>query len=186
MNMFFYGCEDWSLTLRVEHRLRMFENTVLRRLFGPKKGWKNLRVEDVAQWGASYFALIPKYHQAYKIKENEAGGACGTHGRGEKSVHGLGGKARRKETTRKTEDGRLWSKWILGRLGGGLSAFAWLRLGTGGGLLWTWWWNFRFWLHGFGCCWTFIFNSRNSKIVITLCLGLLFCYFFLFCIHLQW
>ena len=31
-----YGCETWSLTFREEHRLRMFENRVLRRIFGPK------------------------------------------------------------------------------------------------------------------------------------------------------
>jgi hypothetical protein len=33
-----YGCETWSLTLREEHRLRVFENRVLRKVFGPKKG----------------------------------------------------------------------------------------------------------------------------------------------------
>jgi hypothetical protein len=32
-----YGCETWSLTLREEHRLRMFENRVLRGIFGPKR-----------------------------------------------------------------------------------------------------------------------------------------------------
>jgi hypothetical protein len=32
-----YGCETWSLTLREERRLRVFENRVLRRIFGPKK-----------------------------------------------------------------------------------------------------------------------------------------------------
>jgi hypothetical protein len=32
-----YGCETWSLILREEHRLRMFENRVLRRIFGPKR-----------------------------------------------------------------------------------------------------------------------------------------------------
>ena len=32
-----YGCETWSLTLRKKHRLRMFENRVLRRKFGPKR-----------------------------------------------------------------------------------------------------------------------------------------------------
>jgi hypothetical protein len=32
-----YGCETWSLTLREEHRLRIFENRVLRRIFGPKR-----------------------------------------------------------------------------------------------------------------------------------------------------
>jgi hypothetical protein len=32
-----YGCGTWSLTLREEHRLRVFENRVLRRIFGPKR-----------------------------------------------------------------------------------------------------------------------------------------------------
>jgi hypothetical protein len=31
-----YTCETWSLTLREEHRLRVYENRVLRRIFGPK------------------------------------------------------------------------------------------------------------------------------------------------------
>jgi hypothetical protein len=31
-----YGCETWSVTLREEHRLRVFENRVLRRIFGLK------------------------------------------------------------------------------------------------------------------------------------------------------
>jgi hypothetical protein len=31
-----YGCETWSLTLREKHRLRVLENRVLRRIFGPK------------------------------------------------------------------------------------------------------------------------------------------------------
>ena len=32
-----YGCETWSLTLREEPRLRVFENRLLRRVFGPKR-----------------------------------------------------------------------------------------------------------------------------------------------------
>jgi hypothetical protein len=32
-----YGCETWSLTLREECRQRVFENKVLRRIFGPKR-----------------------------------------------------------------------------------------------------------------------------------------------------
>ena len=32
-----YGCETWSLTLRKERRLRVFENRVLRRIFGPRR-----------------------------------------------------------------------------------------------------------------------------------------------------
>jgi hypothetical protein len=41
-----YGCETWSLTLREGHRLRVFENRVLRGTFGPKRDevtgdWRN-------------------------------------------------------------------------------------------------------------------------------------------------
>ena len=32
-----YGCETWSLTLREEHMLSVFENRVLRRIFGPRR-----------------------------------------------------------------------------------------------------------------------------------------------------
>ena len=45
-----YGYETWSLTLREEHRLRVFENRVLRRIFGPKRDavtgeWRKLHNE---------------------------------------------------------------------------------------------------------------------------------------------
>jgi hypothetical protein len=47
-----YGCETWSLTLREEHRPRVFENMVLMRIFGPKKdemigGWRKLHDEEL-------------------------------------------------------------------------------------------------------------------------------------------
>ena len=47
-----YGCETWSLTLREERRLRVFENRVLRKVFGPKRDevtgeWKKLHREEV-------------------------------------------------------------------------------------------------------------------------------------------
>jgi len=32
-----YGCENWSLTLREERKLRVFDNMVLRRIFGPRR-----------------------------------------------------------------------------------------------------------------------------------------------------
>jgi hypothetical protein len=37
LSVVLYGCETWSLTLREEHRLRVYENRVLRRIFGPKR-----------------------------------------------------------------------------------------------------------------------------------------------------
>jgi hypothetical protein len=47
-----YGCETWSLTVREEHKLRVFENRVLRRIFGPKRdgvtgGWRKLHKEEL-------------------------------------------------------------------------------------------------------------------------------------------
>jgi hypothetical protein len=47
-----YGCDTWSLTLREEYSLRVFENKVLRRIFGPKRdevmgGWRKLHNEEL-------------------------------------------------------------------------------------------------------------------------------------------
>jgi hypothetical protein len=47
-----YGCEAWSLTLREEHRLVVFENRVLTRIFGPKRDevtgeWRKLHNEEL-------------------------------------------------------------------------------------------------------------------------------------------
>jgi hypothetical protein len=47
--------------------------------------------------------IICTHPQISLGKANEVGGACGTHGRGEKSVQGFGGKARKKEATGKTK-----------------------------------------------------------------------------------
>ena len=47
------GCETWSLTLREERRLRLFENRVLRRVFWPKRDevtgeWRKLHNEELS------------------------------------------------------------------------------------------------------------------------------------------
>jgi hypothetical protein len=47
-----YGYETWSLTLREEHRLKVFENRVLRRIFGPKRDevtgdWRKVHNEEL-------------------------------------------------------------------------------------------------------------------------------------------
>jgi hypothetical protein len=47
-----YGCETWSLTLREERRLRVFENRMLKRIFGPKRDkvtgeWRKLHNEEL-------------------------------------------------------------------------------------------------------------------------------------------
>jgi hypothetical protein len=87
--------------LREEHRLRMFENRVLRRIFGPKRDevtgeWRKLHNEEL-------YNLYSSPDIIRQVKANEVGEACDMHGRGEKSVQGFGGKARRKEPTGKTK-----------------------------------------------------------------------------------
>jgi hypothetical protein len=47
-----YGCETWSLTMKEEPRLRVFDNSVLRRIFGPKRDevtgeWRKLHNEEL-------------------------------------------------------------------------------------------------------------------------------------------
>jgi hypothetical protein len=53
-----YGCKTWSLTLREEHKLRVFENGVLRRIFGPKREedglWRKLHNDELH---SLYFSL---------------------------------------------------------------------------------------------------------------------------------
>jgi hypothetical protein len=56
--VFLYGRENWSLTLREEHRSRVFENRVLRRIFGPKMedvagDWRRLHNEELHNFNPS-------------------------------------------------------------------------------------------------------------------------------------
>ena len=49
-----FGCEAWTLTLKEECRLRVFENRILRRIFGPKgdenREWRRLHNEELHNW----------------------------------------------------------------------------------------------------------------------------------------
>ena len=54
-----YECETWSLTLREERRLRVFEKWVLRRIFGPNRGevigeWRKLHNKDFSDLYSSH------------------------------------------------------------------------------------------------------------------------------------
>jgi len=60
-----YGCETWSLTLREERRLRVCENRVLRRIFGPRRDevtgeWRKLHDEELnyLYYSPSIFRVI--------------------------------------------------------------------------------------------------------------------------------
>jgi len=52
LSVVLHGCETWSLTLREERKLRVFENMVLRRIFGPRREevtgeWRRLHNEEL-------------------------------------------------------------------------------------------------------------------------------------------
>jgi hypothetical protein len=72
--------------LREEHRLRVFENRVHRRIFGRKRdeatgGWKKLHNEELHGLYSS---------PSKESKEDEMGGACGVHGGGEGCIQHFG------------------------------------------------------------------------------------------------
>jgi hypothetical protein len=74
-----YRCETWSLTLREERKLRVFENMVLRGIFEPRKDeetgeWRRLHNEELNDL-YSHSILCGD-----KIEENMMGWACGAHG----------------------------------------------------------------------------------------------------------
>jgi hypothetical protein len=82
-------CETWTLTLREEHKLRVFEKRILRIKFGPMKD------EITGEWRKLYNKEL-HYLYSRRIK---VVWSCDTHGRGEKIVQDFRAKARRKEST---------------------------------------------------------------------------------------
>ena len=69
MPVVLYGCETWSLTLREEHRLRVFGNRVLRRIFGPKREgvtseWIKLHNEELND----LYSLSPRIVRVIKSR----------------------------------------------------------------------------------------------------------------------
>jgi len=76
-----YGCETWSFTLREERKLRVFQNMVLRTIFGPRRGkvkgeWSRLYNEELND----LYVTLTQYCAGDKIEKNEMGWACGANG----------------------------------------------------------------------------------------------------------
>jgi hypothetical protein len=88
LSLILYGCETWSLTLREERRPRVFENMVLRRIFGPKEDevtgeWRKLHNEELNNL---YFS--PKFLRVIKSKRMR----CSAYGGGDRCEQGFGGE----------------------------------------------------------------------------------------------
>ena len=79
-NNVLYGCETRSLTLREEHRLRVFENRVLRRIFGPKRD--GVKGESIKLHNEELNDLYcsPNIVRVIKSRRMRWAGACGTYG----------------------------------------------------------------------------------------------------------
>ena len=80
----------------------MFENRVLRRVFGPKRDevtgeWRKLHNEELRD------PLLPTQYCAGGKIENEVGGACCMYGGGERCAQGSSGETRGKEATGETQ-----------------------------------------------------------------------------------
>jgi len=74
-----YGCETWSLTLREERRLRVFENRVLGRVFGPKRDevtgeWRKLHNEELR-----YLNSLPNIVRVVKSRRMRWAGHVGAN-----------------------------------------------------------------------------------------------------------
>jgi hypothetical protein len=97
-----YGCETWSLILREEHRLRVFDNRVLRRIFVPKRDevtgeWRKLHNEEFHNLYSS-----PNIIRMIKSRRMRWAGHVSRMGE-KRNAYRIGGEARRKENTRKTK-----------------------------------------------------------------------------------
>jgi hypothetical protein len=132
-----YGCETWSLTLREEHRLRVFENRILRRIFGPKRvdvtgEWRKLHNEELHN-----LYLSPDIIRQVKSRRMRWTGHVARMGEERKVYKVLAGKPEGRRPLGRPR--RRWENWIrmvLREIGLGVwIGFDWLRTETGGGLL---------------------------------------------------
>jgi hypothetical protein len=118
--MVLYGCETWSLTLREEHRLCVFENRVLRKIFGPKRDevtgdWRKLHNKELHDLESS-----PSIIRIIKSRWMRWAGHVARMGKKRKAYRLLVGKPEGKRPL-----GRPWRRWVdniridLGEVGWG-------------------------------------------------------------------
>ena len=134
-----YGCETWSLTLREERRLRVFENRVLRKAFEPKRDevtgeWRKLHNEELND-----LYSLPNIVRVVKSRRMRWAEHVARMGEDRVVYRVLVGKLEEKRPLGRPR--RRWEDNIKVDLqevgGGGGTGWSWLRIGTGGGHLWV-------------------------------------------------
>ena len=129
------GCETWSLTLREERRLRLFENRVLRGIFGPKRDevtgeWRKLHNEELNDLYCS-----PNVVRVIKWRRMRWAGHVAFMGRGETYIGIWWGNLRERDRLGDPGvDGRIILRWIFRKWDVVVwNGSRWLSIGTGGG-----------------------------------------------------
>jgi hypothetical protein len=105
-----YGCETWCPTLKEEHRLGVFENRVLRRIFGRKRdevtgGWRKLHNEELYDLYSS-----PRIIRIMKAKRTRCAGHVARLGE-KRNVYRLVGRPEGRRPLGRPR--RRWVGWIL-------------------------------------------------------------------------
>jgi hypothetical protein len=107
--------------------LRLFENRVLKRIFGSK------RDKVTEEWRT---AVLTKYYSGNQIEKDEMVGVCSTYGGEERrGVYRVWWGYLREKYDLEDPDvnGRIILRWISRKWDGGWTGLIWLRIGTGGG-----------------------------------------------------
>jgi len=125
-----YGCETWSLTFKEERRLRVVENRLLRRIFGPKRDevtgeWRKLHNGEikVMYYSSNIIWVIRSRRMRWAGHVAYIGERRGVY---RVLVGKPGGKRPLGRPRRRWEDNIIFTKW---------TGSIWLRIGTGSGHL---------------------------------------------------